>query len=231
MSVCIKDRIQNMNLVVGCTVGCTYCYARNNTRRFHIIDDFEKPEFFENKMRMMDRKKPQIFLLTGMSNLSGWKSEWRQKIFERIYANPQHQFVFLTKRPDLLNFETSLDNAWLGVTVTGKEDLWRIKALKENVKAKHYHVTFEPLFNDPGVVDFSGIDWTVIGTMTGAKSRSVKTEQQWAYSLTSQAKELNIPVFWKEDLVPIMGEDAMIQEFPVAFNAVLEEQDKWNKKK
>ena len=81
------------------------------------------------------------------------------------------------------------------------------------------------------MVDFSGIDWTVIGTMTGAKSRSVKTEQQWAYSLTSQAKELNIPVFWKEDLVPIMGEDAMIQEFPVAFNAVLEEQDKWNKKK
>ena len=27
MSVCIKDLIQNMNLVVGCDIGCAYCYA------------------------------------------------------------------------------------------------------------------------------------------------------------------------------------------------------------
>ena len=25
LSVCIKDQIQNMNLVIGCTVGCDYC--------------------------------------------------------------------------------------------------------------------------------------------------------------------------------------------------------------
>ena len=37
MSICIKDNIQNMNLVIGCTVGCAYCYARNNVRRFHMI--------------------------------------------------------------------------------------------------------------------------------------------------------------------------------------------------
>ena len=46
MSVCIKDNIQNMNLVIGCTVGCSYCYARNNVKRYHMIDDFSKPEFF-----------------------------------------------------------------------------------------------------------------------------------------------------------------------------------------
>ena len=67
MSVCIKDNIQNMNLVIGCTVGCSYCYARNNVKRYHMIDDFSKPEFFPNKLRLMEKKRPQNFLLTGMS--------------------------------------------------------------------------------------------------------------------------------------------------------------------
>ena len=67
MSICIKDNIQNMNLVIGCTVGCSYCYARNNVKRYRMIDDFSKPEFFPNKLRLMERERPQNFLLTGMS--------------------------------------------------------------------------------------------------------------------------------------------------------------------
>ena len=164
MSICIKDQIQNMNIVIGCTVGCTYCYARNNVKRWHMIDDFADPEFFPGKLKMMEKKRPQNFLLTGMSDLSGWKPEWRDEVFAKIRENPQHQFLFLTKRPDLLDFDTDLENAWFGVTVTRKAELWRIDALRKNVRAKHYHVSFEPLFDDPGTVDLSGINWIVVGT-------------------------------------------------------------------
>lgn len=66
MAVRIKDCIQNMNLVIG----CSYCYARNNGRRFHMINDFEKPEFLPNKLRLMERKRSQNFLLTGMSDFA-----------------------------------------------------------------------------------------------------------------------------------------------------------------
>ena len=153
MSICIKDQIQNMNIVIGCTVGCSYCYARNNVKRWHMIDDFADPEFFPGKLKMMEKKRPQNFLLTGMSDLSGWKPAWRDEVFAKIRENPQHQFLFLTKRPDLLDFDTDLENAWFGVTVTRKAELWRIDALRKNVRAKHYHVTFEPLFDDPGTVE------------------------------------------------------------------------------
>lgn len=229
MYICIKDQIQNMNLVIGCTVGCTYCYARNNVKRYHIINDFNKPEFFPNKLRLMEKERPQNFLLTGMSDLAGWEQEWIAQVFAKIAENPQHQFLFLTKRPDLLNIDTDLENAWFGVTVTRKSELWRIDALKNNVRARHYHVTFEPLFDDPGEVDLHDIEWIVIGTMTGAQSRKVRTEPEWVYSLTEQAHALEIPVFWKEDLVPIMGENDMIQELPKAYLKVLEEQRKWHK--
>ena len=229
MVVCIKDNIQNLNIVIGCTVGCDYCYARNNVRRWHIIDDFAKPEFFPNKLRLMERQKRQNFLLTGMSDLAGWKDEWLEQVLPTIAKNPQHQFLFLSKRPDLLNIETDLENVWFGVTVTKKSELWRIDSLRENIKAKHYHVTFEPLFDDPDRVDLHGIDWIVVGTMTGAQSKKIHTEPSWAVSLTEQAHALRIPVFMKEDLAPIIGEKNMVQEMPQEFIRVLEEQRKWHK--
>ena len=106
----------------------------------YSFNKFFLPFFKWSWITQKDRKRPQNFFLTGMSDFSGWKPEWRDEVFAKIRENPQHQFLFLTKRPDLLDFDTELENAWFGVTVTRKAELWRIDALRENVRAKHYHV-------------------------------------------------------------------------------------------
>lgn len=218
-----------MNLVIGCTIGCSYCYARNNVRRFHMIDDFEKPEYFPRKLRLMEKKRPQNFLLTGMSDFSLWEPEWREEIFSKMSQNPQHQYLFLTKRPEMLQFSTALDNAWFGVTVTASKEKERIQALREHIQGGHYHVTFEPMFDNIGDVDLSGVEWVVIGTETGRRKNKSVSRPEWVWNLTDQAKALGIPVFMKEDLLPVMGEDQMIQELPPAFIRVLEEQNAWKK--
>ena len=229
MAVCIKDCIQNMNLVIGCTIGCSYCYARNNVRRFHMIDDFEKPEFFPNKLRLMEKKRPQNFLLTGMSDFAHWNPEWRNQIFSKMAENPQHQYLFLTKRPEGIVFSTSLDNAWFGVTVTSSKEKDRIQALREHIHGGHYHVTFEPMFDDVGMVDLTGIEWIVIGTETGRRKGKTVSKPEWVRNLTDQAHTLGIPVFMKEDLLSVIGEESMVQELPPAFCRVLEVQKTWRK--
>ena len=90
-------------------------------------------------------------------------------------------------------------------------------------------MTFEPMFDDVGEVNLSGIEWIVIGTETGRRKGRTISKQEWVWSLTEQAHALGIPVFMKEDLLPILGEENMVQELPQAFCQVLEEQKAWRK--
>ena len=208
----------------------SYCYARNNVRRFHMTEDFSRPEYFPGKLKLMDRKRPQNLLLTGMSDFSDWDSEWREEVFARIARNPQHQYIFLTKRPEKIQFSTELDNVWFGVTVTSAKEKGRIQAMREHIRAKHYQVSFEPMFDDIGEVDFTGIEWIVVGTETGRRKGKSESKTEWVWNLTDQAHSRGIPVFMKEDLLPVMGEAQMIQELPQVFYDVLEEQKAWKSK-
>lgn len=207
----IKSKIKNINAVIGCNIGCRYCYARAVAKRFHLTDDFSKPVVDLHKLERI--KKPGIYFLTGMSDPYIWEKEWLDKSFDLLKQNPRTVGIYLTKAPNKMNFDNIPDNAWMGVTVTCKNDLWRIKSLKENIKCKNYHITFEPLFEDLGDIDLSGIRWIVIGTETGNCKGKIDTKKQWVNNLVKVARRYGCKIFYKEELArKIMIRENIIQE-------------------
>ncbi|OIJ22490.1 hypothetical protein BKP45_04045 [Anaerobacillus alkalidiazotrophicus] len=155
--------------------------------------------------------------MTSMSDFSDWEEEWRTSVFDKISENPQHVFLFLTKRPEYIQFETDLNQVWIGITVTTEREKSRIAAMRENIKENNYFITFEPLFGELGSLDLDGIGWVVIGTETGNRKGEITAEKEWIINIARQAKVKNVPVFMKESLLDIVGEENMLQELPKGF--------------
>ncbi|MGL5253689.1 MAG: DUF5131 family protein [Brevinema sp.] len=216
----IGKKIKTLNPVNGCTIGCSYCYARKISNRFHITPEWEKPVFIKSRLQKVSTKKPNTFLMTSMSDFSDWANEWRDNVFLALTQNPQHTYLFLTKRPDRINYTISSPQTWVGVSVTLSNDIVRISQMTSNIIAPHYFITFEPLFDDVGVLPLEKIEWIVIGTETGNRKGKITAQKSWITNIVKQAKAKNIPVFMKKSLYPIIGEENMLQEFPASFRGM-----------
>ena len=154
---------------------------------------------------------------------SSWcKNSWCDEIFKALKDNPQHEYILLTKRPEFCHYSTNLDNVWLGVTVTTAKEAKRITEFKKNVKAKHYHITFEPLFEDVGELDLENVDWVVIGAETGNRKGKIIPKKEWVINIVNQAKAKNIPITMKTSLIDIVGIENFIQEMPKEFEKIWE---------
>jgi len=213
----INSVIRSLNPVTGCPFECEYCYAKKVNNRYKVITDFSNPQFFEERLSKLSTKKHTVFFLTSMSDFSIWKPEWQEKVLKVIEENPQNTFLVLTKHPELIHLQTKLTNLWIGVTITNKSDLARISILKQQVQCQHYFVTFEPLFEDLGELDLNGVDWIVIGTETGNRKGKTPSQKDWIVSIFRQAKKRHVPVFMKESLINIVGDDLLLQELPAVF--------------
>jgi protein gp37 len=200
--------------VTGCKHGCDYCYANRIAQRIYP-EKFEptfRPERLNEPLKL---KKPSKIFVCDMAELFGsWiPDEWIEKILETVKLCPAHTFQFLTKNPQRLNEWIFPQNCWLGTTWDG------LPLTKENVEIlrKKVHtdcikyVSFEPLLA-PFKGSLEGIDWIIIGELTGTVMDSDELGKVgvWALELCVEAKENNIPVFVKNRL----GNVFTAREFP-----------------
>lgn len=160
--------------------------------------------------------KPRTIFVCSMADLFGeWvPDEWIEEVFEACKAAPQHRYLFLTKNPNRYSdimCRAVPENAWLGASYTGEGEYKRISVVKSRF------LSIEPLLAPISQATANTIalwnDWVIIGAETGARNGKVTPERAWVEQIVRSCKAVGTPVFMKESLREIMGED-FVQEYP-----------------
>ena len=101
-------------------------------------------------------------------------AEFVAAVWGAMQATPQHTYQILTKRPDPMADITAslpvLPIVWLGTSVESADYLGRISDLRK-VDATVTFVSFEPLLGSVARADLTGIQWAIVGGVSGPRSR------------------------------------------------------------
>jgi protein gp37 len=202
---------QTWNPTTGCTKispGCKHCYAETMALRLQAMgmsgyeNGFALSLMPDRLTQPLLRKKPTMYFVNSMSDLfhEGIPYEYLDKVFSIILATTQHTYQILTKRADRMSdyFATRKvpDNAWLGVTAEDIEfGIPRIRTL-QNIHARVRFLSCEPLLEDIGIIDLSGINWVIVGGESGSKARPMR--EHWVLSIKNQCERHNVAFFFKQ---------------------------------
>jgi protein gp37 len=199
------------NPITGCRHGCDYCYARRIAHRFFPKTVGFNPYFWRDRLQEpLALKKPARIFVCSMADLFGdWVTrEWIEAVFETVKACPRHTFHFLTKNPKrLADFNPWPPNAWAGATATDQGMMDEAVERLHLVEGARTYISCEPLLAPVILPENAGIDWLLIGALTGAKKS--QPPHSWVESLVESAKDQNVPVFVKNNL-----KGFQLQEWP-----------------
>lgn len=163
-------------------------------------------------------KKPRTIFVCSMADLFGeWvPDEWIREVFRACEAAPQHRYLFLTKNParyvDL--YRRAIlpvgEQYWYGTTVTSADMPFFYSRMPDD--NPHTFVSIEPIMS-PFLHVKELPEWIIIGAETGNRKGKVIAERAWVEGVVSQARKRRVPVYMKESLRGLMGDDFR-QEFP-----------------
>lgn len=202
---------ETWNPTTGCTKissGCKNCYAEVMAKRLKAMgtpgyeNGFEFSILPERLEQPYKKKKPTKYFVNSMSDLFHEQMSplFLNQIIEVIENTPRHIYQILTKRENAMssyfNGKKIPDNIWLGVTVENKKSgLPRIDKLR-NLDAKIKFLSVEPLLEDIGEVNLSGIDWVIVGGESGVKARPMQRE--WVVNIQRQCEDQGVAFFFKQ---------------------------------
>lgn len=212
---------------------CPYCYAhklangrlrkRYLSASIHSIDSLPRislqdpfaPRLWLHRIgEPYHVKKPSTIFVCSMGELFSeyYPAFWLVNILRACGSNPRHTFLVLTKNPPRDEHLCLPRNVWFGVSINKGEDWLRLR-IAEDPEATKRFISFEPLLDDVMEnprIQLVRFDWVIIG----AQTKPYKPPKiEWVEHIISEADLCGIPVFLKNNLKPLMGEN-LRQEFP-----------------
>jgi protein gp37 len=95
-----------------------------------------------------------------------------------------------------LNWLAKLSHVWFGVSVEDREyGVPRIEVLR-NTDAMVRFLSIEPLLEQLGEIDLTGLHWVIVGGESGPRARPMKEE--WVQSILVQCRAQRVPFFFKQ---------------------------------
>lgn len=199
------------NPVTGCTKispGCKHCYAEIMARRLEAMgtagyeNGFEVALHADRLTQPLRRRTPTVYFVNSMSDLfhEAVPDRFIERVLDVCEKAPHHTFQILTKRatrlPRFFRGRRCPANVWLGVSVEDRKyGVPRISQLRR-VKARTRFLSVEPLLEDIGTLDLSGIHWVIVGGESGPRAR--RMESLWAHRVRDQAIAQGVAFFFKQ---------------------------------
>lgn len=203
------------NPVRGCTKvspGCAHCYAETFAERFRGVPGHPYEQGFDLRLvpeklsEPLQWRRPRMIFVNSMSDLfhQDVPDGYITAVARVMQLARWHTFQVLTKRSERLRdllasklaFAANDRHIWWGVSVENrKQGLPRIGHLQAATAAVRF-LSIEPLLEDLGPIDLSGIAWVIVGGESGQGARPM--QPSWVRSIRAHCRRAGVPFFFKQ---------------------------------
>jgi len=219
---------------------CKFCYMYREKARYGqnpTVVVRSKRATFDAPLKWLD--PAMVFTCSWSDWFVEEADPWRGEAYEIIRRTPHLTYQILTKRPERIvsgrplervcwplpsrvgNWpDPPLPNVWLGVSVESPVYLHRVDELR-GIPAALRFLSLEPLLEDLGQLDLTGIGWVIVGGESGPGVRPMLPE--WVRSIRDQCRAVGVPFFVKQLLehgIKIAFDhwpsDLQVREFPMS---------------
>jgi protein gp37 len=203
------------NPLRGCTKispGCKHCYAETFAERFRGVKGHPYEQGFD--LRLVPEKLsepfewpgPRTVFVNSMSDLfqDDVPDDYIEDVVRIMVEANWHTYQVLTKRAERLKqllatklkFAAKERHIWWGVSVEDKRyGLPRIAHLHAAPAVIRF-LSIEPLLQDLGDLDLSGINWVIVGGESGHGARPM--QEEWVQSVLRICNASKVAFFFKQ---------------------------------